>query len=86
MCAISNGDFLHYFRLDVDSKLPEMLKLTYLACRSEDKTAALLHLIKNLIDQKQQTIVFAATKHHVEFIHQVSTTVQVFTSVLSLFI
>lgn len=55
----------------MDSKLPEMLKLTYLACRSEDKLAALLHLIKNLIDEKGQTIVFVATKHHVEFIHQV---------------
>jgi ATP-dependent RNA helicase DDX54/DBP10 len=48
-----------------------MLKLTYLACRSEDKLSALLHLIKNLIDERGQTIVFAATKHHVEFIHQV---------------
>ncbi|ODN02763.1 ATP-dependent RNA helicase DDX54 [Orchesella cincta] len=57
-------------RLDVDTKLPELLELTYLACRTEDKLAALLYLLKNLIDENQQTIVFTATKHHVEFIHQ----------------
>lgn len=59
-------------RLDVDTKLPEQLELTYLACRSEDKLAALLYLLKNVIDEAQQTIVFTATKHHVEFLHQVN--------------
>lgn len=58
-------------RLDVDTKLPEQLQLTYLACRSEDKLAALLYLLKNVISDKQQTIIFTSTKHHVEFIHQV---------------
>jgi len=55
----------------VDSKLPETLKLTYLACRTEDKLGALMHLVKNVIDTKGQTMIFAATKHHVELLHQV---------------
>jgi ATP-dependent RNA helicase DDX54/DBP10 len=37
-------------------------------CRAEEKTAALMFLIKELIDEKEQTIVFASTRHHVEYI------------------
>ncbi|CAG7816309.1 unnamed protein product [Allacma fusca] len=58
-------------RLDVDSKLPDRLSLTHLACRSEDKFAALLYLLKNEIDLERQTLVFVATKHHVELLHSV---------------
>jgi len=58
-------------RLDVESKLPDTLDLTFLAVRSEDKPAALLSLLQT-IPKKAQTIVFLATKHHVEFIHLVS--------------
>ncbi|KAL1500921.1 hypothetical protein ABEB36_006340 [Hypothenemus hampei] len=58
-------------RLDVETKLPEGLKLEYFMVRSEEKLAALLVLLKFLMDssKNQQTIVFAATKHHVEYIH-----------------
>lgn len=55
-------------RLDVDTQISENLKTSYLLCRSDDKTAILLHLLKNVIDlQKELTIVFLATKHHVEY-------------------
>jgi len=58
----------------VESKLPEMLKLVYLAVRPEDKLAALLCLLKQVIGPKEQTAIFAATKHHVEYISQVCRT------------
>jgi len=58
-------------RLDVDNKLSEQLKCAYIACRCEEKLAALLHLIRNVLKPDEQSVVFAATKHHVEYIHMV---------------
>ena len=33
--------------------------------------AVLLYLLKTVMKKKEQTVVFAATKHHVEYIHMV---------------
>lgn len=58
-------------RLDVETKLSEMLKLHYIACRDEDKEAALIHILKHVIDVNQEmTVIFAATRHHVEMIQE----------------
>lgn len=56
-------------RLDVESKLPETLDLSFIYCCSDDKPAALLCLLKHVIKPDSQTIIFTATKHHVEYIH-----------------
>jgi superfamily II DNA/RNA helicase len=37
--------------------------------QQEQKTAALVYLLRVVIPAGQQTIVFAATRHHVEYIH-----------------
>nr|CAI5860206.1 unnamed protein product [Callosobruchus analis] len=58
-------------RLDVESKLPSELQCWYFTVRPEEKLAALLVLLKSHIDKTQQTVVFAATKHHVEYLHAV---------------
>nr|XP_023017464.1 ATP-dependent RNA helicase DDX54 [Leptinotarsa decemlineata] len=58
-------------RLDVESKLPTELKCFYFTLRPEEKLPALLVLLKSFIDSQQQTVVFAATKHHVEYLHEV---------------
>lgn len=58
-------------RLDVESKLPEELSLAFLTCRPEEKIAVLLVLLKNIIPEKSQTVLFAATKHHVEYLHMI---------------
>ncbi|XP_069668807.1 ATP-dependent RNA helicase DDX54 isoform X2 [Periplaneta americana] len=60
-------------RLDVESKLPEQLKLAFICCRSENKPAALLCLLKHVIKSDNLTVVFAATKHHVEYLHMLLT-------------
>lgn len=57
-------------RLDVESKLPNTLKLSFLSCNSDEKPAALLCLIKHVISRNTQIFVFAATKHHVEYLHK----------------
>jgi hypothetical protein len=41
--------------------------------RAEDKPAALLWLVREVVPQQQLTLVFAATRHHVEFLHQLLT-------------
>lgn len=58
-------------RLDVDSKLSENLQLFFFAVRAEDKTSALLYLLQSVLPDTQQTFVFAATKHHVEYLREV---------------
>jgi len=56
-------------RLDVDTKLSTQLKLSFFQCRSDDKTALLLHLLRNVVKPSQQTVVFVATKHHVDYLN-----------------
>ncbi|XP_014232245.1 ATP-dependent RNA helicase DDX54 [Trichogramma pretiosum] len=58
-------------RLDVESKLPEGLKLSFITCRPEEKLAVLMCLLKRVIKPDTQTVVFAATMHHVEYIHMI---------------
>lgn len=60
-----------YYRLDVETKLPDQLQLHFFTVRPEEKVAALLFLLKQHIKAKQQTVLFAATKHHVEYLHMV---------------
>ncbi|KAA0190336.1 putative dead box ATP-dependent RNA helicase, partial [Fasciolopsis buskii] len=54
-------------RLDVDSKLSKNLSLVHISCLPEQKESVLLHLLKRIINVKQQVVIFFATKHHVEF-------------------
>eukprot|EP00096_Caligus_rogercresseyi_P015644 TRINITY_DN8119_c0_g1_i1.p1 TRINITY_DN8119_c0_g1~~TRINITY_DN8119_c0_g1_i1.p1 ORF type:complete len:787 (+),score=227.43 TRINITY_DN8119_c0_g1_i1:263-2362(+) len=56
-------------RLDVDTKIPDTLKLAFISCRDEGKSALLLYILQKLISKNEQTIVFCATRHHVEYIH-----------------
>lgn len=64
-------------RLDVDTKISEQLKLSFIQCRLEDKLAALLHLLREVFQPEQQSIVFVATKHHVEHIRMIFTKLEI---------
>lgn len=57
-------------RLDVETKIPETLKLAFFHTRMEAKTALLLHMLTHVIPLDQQVVVFVATRHHVEYLHQ----------------
>ncbi|XP_031556562.1 ATP-dependent RNA helicase DDX54-like [Actinia tenebrosa] len=57
-------------RLDVDSKISDQLKMAFFYCRADDKPAILLHLLQNVISQNEQTLIFVATKHHVEYLKE----------------
>ncbi|KAL1464237.1 hypothetical protein WDU94_003903 [Cyamophila willieti] len=58
-------------RLDVENKVPDTLQLGYFSCRPDEKEAALLCLLKHVIPENAMTIVFAATKYHVEYVHKI---------------
>lgn len=60
-------------RLDVDTKLSEQLKLAFFSVRGDDKSAVLLHLLQNMIKPTEQTMIFAATRHHVEYLKDLLT-------------
>ncbi|CAH0513218.1 unnamed protein product [Peronospora belbahrii] len=56
-------------RLDVENKISENLKLVFFTVRSLDKPALFLYMVREFLPKDDQTIVFAATRHHVEFLH-----------------
>jgi ATP-dependent RNA helicase DDX54/DBP10 len=58
-------------RLDTDVKMSDELRLAYFCVRSNEKLAALLYLVRNIIPADQQTIIFTATRHHSELLHAV---------------
>uniref|UniRef100_A0A665VZR8 RNA helicase n=1 Tax=Echeneis naucrates TaxID=173247 RepID=A0A665VZR8_ECHNA len=57
-------------RLDVDSKLSDQIKLSFFHLRVDNKPAMLLHLLRNVVKPQEQTVVFVATKHHVEYLKE----------------
>lgn len=66
------AQFIKILSTDVESKLPEGLMLKFLYCRPDERYTALVTLLKYVIPQDAQTVVFAGTQHHVELICYVS--------------
>ncbi|KAI9361159.1 hypothetical protein DFJ73DRAFT_814172 [Zopfochytrium polystomum] len=60
-------------RLDVDTKIGPDLQMLFFNVKSEEKDAALLYMLSTVIPADQQTIVFVATKHLVEYVHELLT-------------
>lgn len=63
-------------RLDTDTKISDALCLGFLQLRPADKTAALLYLLREVIPDTSQVLVFAATRHAVDYIVDVLTAAQ----------
>lgn len=57
-------------RLDAERRISPELGLAFFTCRFEDKTAALLHLVREVVPAAQLTILFTSTRHHAEFLYQ----------------
>ncbi|KAL2612800.1 hypothetical protein R1flu_024492 [Riccia fluitans] len=60
----------HVVRLDIETKISPDLKLVIFTVRNDEKPAALVYIVRELIPANQQTIIFVSTKHHVEFLHE----------------
>jgi len=56
-------------RLDADSKMSSDLRLGFFYIRSNEKVAALLYLVRNIIPEDQSSIIFTATRHHSEYLY-----------------
>ncbi|KAI8818385.1 P-loop containing nucleoside triphosphate hydrolase protein [Fimicolochytrium jonesii] len=61
-------------RLDVDTKISKDLQMYFLSVKQEDKEAALLSLFRTTISKEDEmTVIFVATKHHVEYMQELLT-------------
>lgn len=47
-------------------------QLAFFHIREDDKPSVLLHLLRNVVRPQDQTVVFVATKHHAEYLKEVS--------------
>ena len=56
-------------RLDVETKIPETLKLAFFHARNETKPSLLLHTLNHVIPKEEQVVIFVATRHHVDYLH-----------------
>ena len=45
--------------------------MAFLTLRLEEKPAALIYILRNVIPQGQQTIIFFSTRFHVEFLSSI---------------
>ena len=62
-------------QVDKDSKLSDQLKCHFMVVKTHEKMAALLFIMQEMIEQKSpndQTIIFAATRHHVEYLYEMT--------------
>ena len=58
-------------QVDKESTLSDLLKCHFFMVRSGEKPAALLYIMRQMIDEgAEQTIIFAATRYHVEYLHE----------------
>lgn len=48
------------------------LQTSFLLVREDTKAAVLLYLLQNVVRPQDQTVVFVATKHHAEYLTEVS--------------
>lgn len=56
-------------QLDTERRISPDLALAFFTVRKEEKLGALLHLLRDMVAADQLTILFAATRHHVEYLH-----------------
>ena len=52
-------------------KISENLRTAFFTMRLEEKPAALIYILRNVIPQEQQTIIFFATRFHVEYLNSI---------------
>jgi ATP-dependent RNA helicase DDX54/DBP10 len=58
-----------FIRLDTEAQLSEDLHMAFFSIRGYEKEALLLHLLREVIPERESTVVFVSTRHHVEYIH-----------------
>jgi ATP-dependent RNA helicase DDX54/DBP10 len=54
--------------VDKDNKISDLLKIHFFVVRSNEKEAALIYTLREQVQQGEQTIIFGATRYHVEYL------------------
>ena len=67
-------------KLDHEHKISDDLKMNFYLTRSRDKLSTLLYLLSEIIQKDETTIIFTATKHHVEYLNSFLATAGFFCS------
>ncbi|CAG0885350.1 unnamed protein product, partial [Cyprideis torosa] len=74
MVDATTGVFLKHgpthMRLDVETKISELLSLSFFHTRPEDKPPLLVRTLRDKVQEGALTLVFVSTKHHVEYLHR----------------
>lgn len=60
-------------KLDAESQLSPDLETIFLSIQSETRDAHLIYLLEKISQSNKKTVVFAATKHHVEYLQELLT-------------
>jgi len=63
-------------KLDHEHQLSDDLKVDFMFVWTSDKVPALLFLLNEVVKKDDTTIIFAATKYHVEYLHSICQTAQ----------
>jgi len=63
-----------FVRLDVETTLSDSLKLWFLYVRQSEKLAATIYVLRHLQKEGKSTIMFVATRYHVEFFGELLST------------
>lgn len=72
-CTCGNVVFNKLKRCSVQYSFSSVsFQLSLFHLRVDDKPALLLHLLRNVVKPQEQTVVFVATKHHVEYLKEVT--------------
>jgi ATP-dependent RNA helicase DDX54/DBP10 len=59
-------------RLDVENSLSELLSLSFIVVRMDEKVALLMHMLQNQIPKDEQAIIFVSTKYHVDYLYKLA--------------
>ena len=68
---LSNASYLLFHSID-RMIVCHTFQLSFLHVGSQDKLSALIYLLRNVCKENKQSLIFAATKHHVEYLFEVT--------------
>ncbi|KAA8492805.1 ATP-dependent RNA helicase DDX54 [Porphyridium purpureum] len=70
--GLRGGEDQKFVRLDVEKNLSPTLASAFYLTRSDERTAALLHLLRSMVSAEnvRSVLIFVATKHRVDFLVQ----------------
>ncbi len=60
-----------FVKLDNEYTIPDTMKLHFFITKSQLKLSAICHFIREILAKNESTIIFAATRYHVDYLVEV---------------